>query len=124
MKRWLLALGCALGLASCAPTLTPTTPPAVLIDSSGAALSLDQQGASQVISFKAGSVDALATTLTLTGDALAVNDKSCTAQDRQIVCMLPTIPATRTYVLPSRGVSRVTASYSRADGKTYTLTAP
>ncbi|AZI45276.1 hypothetical protein EHF33_20410 (plasmid) [Deinococcus psychrotolerans] len=120
----LLALGCALGLASCAPTITPTAPPAPVIDSGGADLRLDMQSGAQVISFKAGAQAALATTLTLTGNGLAVNDKSCTAQGQQIVCTLPTISATKTYVLPSRGVSKVTASYSRADGKTYTLTAP
>jgi len=124
MRRWMLAAGCLLGLASCAPSITPNTPPAALIDSGGADLRLDVQGAAQVISFKAGTLDALSTTLTLSGDGLAVNDKNCVASGRQIVCALPTVPATRTYVLPSRGVTRVQASYSRADGKTYTLTAP
>ena len=116
MKRWLL-LACTLTLASCAPSLTAVPDPG------GATLSIDRQNPQAVVTFAAGSLDAQAVKLTLSGVNLAVNDPNCKAAGAQLVCTLGTVPAGRTYVLPSRGVLVAQAGYQRPGAAAYALSA-
>lgn len=116
MKRLLLLT--ALALCACAPgTSNPSTDPTL------ATLALKR--APQSVQFKAGTVDAQAVRLTLTGFNLRVNDSNCTAKpaENQIVCELGTVPAGRTYGLPSQGVVIVEARYTDPTGKAVELIA-
>jgi len=117
VKRALLLMLGVLTLASCAPGLTAAPDPG------GAVLSIDRQSSQAVVTFAAGSLDAQAVQLTLSGVSLAVNDPNCRASGAQIVCTLGTVPAGRMYVLPSRGVLVAEAAYQRPGGAAYSLTA-
>ena len=117
MKRGLLLVLGVLTLASCAPGLTAAPDPG------SAALSIDRQSHVAVVTFAAGSLDAQAVKLTLSGVNLAVNDPNCQASGAQLVCTLGTVPAGRMYVLPSRGVLVAQAAYQRPGGAAYSLAA-
>ncbi|GAA3995125.1 hypothetical protein GCM10022631_01560 [Deinococcus rubellus] len=118
MKRSLLMLMGVIALASCAPVQLslPAVP-----DPGSAALTIDRQDSQAVVTFAAGSLDAQAVQVTLSGVNLAVNDPNCKAEGAQLVCTLGTVPAGRMYVLPGRGVLVAEAAYQRPDGASYSL---
>lgn len=128
MKRSLVIGVLALGLAACAPNMSPVAPVvgggAVAVadpaDEGRAALSATW-GEQSRVEFSAGNLDAYGVVLRVSGDGLRVNASSyCRADVRDILCTVPSLPAGRNFVLPMRG-SRlsIVATYKRASGNTY-----
>lgn len=128
MKRSLVIGVLALGLAACAPNMSPVAPVvgggAVSVadpaDEGRASLSATW-GEQSKATFYAGSLDAYGVVLRVSGDGLRVNAPSyCRADVRDILCTVPQLPAGKNFVLPMRG-SRlsVVATYKRASGHTY-----
>ncbi|MBZ9750743.1 hypothetical protein K7W42_07700 [Deinococcus sp. HMF7604] len=114
-----LLLGLTVALAACAPSLTG---PAAA-DPGAAKLSLTQGDGFKIVRFEAGTLATTATTLTLSGVNLAVNDPSCRAVKAQLVCDVGPLPAGRAYVLPVRGALVVEADYARPGGAVFELAA-
>ncbi len=130
MKRSLVIGVLALGLAACAPNMSPVAPVvgggAVAVadpaDEGRASLSATW-GEQSRVEFSAGNLDAYGVVLRVSGDGLRVNAPTwCTVpkDSRDILCTVPQLPAGKNFVLPMRG-SRlsIVATYKRASGNTY-----
>lgn len=117
MKRILVSVTLGVLLAGC--TLVQPAPR----DPAGATLAItpvvDASGPYSSIRFSQGSAPALDAVLTLEGSSLSVNaPEVCKVTGSSITCQLPAFPVGSTYYIPARGVTKVTARYSRANDPT------
>lgn len=107
-------------LAACTPATwrnqVPTaTAPAQVADGTKVTLTA---GAYQTIVGTNGSEASTASTLTLFGQALRVNDRRCAASGKQIVCQFGPLPAAGKRTVYATGVQVARFTVTRQDGST------